>query len=63
MLKATITPSELEDAVTTLCRKTGMSPQDVIKAFDGLVLMGIADKRKVDKLKRQLDEINPNLFH
>lgn len=53
----------IQDALANICRKTGMSPAEILKAFDGLVLLGCADKRKVASLKKQLENIDPDRFH
>lgn len=59
----TTTNKTLENAVANICCKTGLSPAEVLKAFDGLVMMGLADRRKVQNIKDKLQHIPPNLFH
>lgn len=53
----------VQDALTNICRKTGMSPAEILKAFDNLVLLGVADKHKVANLKKHIENIDPNRFH
>lgn len=53
----------LQNALANICRKTGMSPAEILKAFDGLVMLGCADKRKVAHIKKELENLDPSRFH
>lgn len=55
--------TRLEEALACICRKTGMSPHEIIKAFEGLVMMGYADRRKVETIKAKLKNFDPERFH
>lgn len=53
----------VQEALANICRKTGMSPAEILKAFDSLVLMGYADKHKLARIKKHCEEIDPDRFH
>lgn len=53
----------VQEALTNICRKTGMSPAEILKAFDSLVLLGFADVQKVASIKKHIENIDLNRFH
>ncbi len=53
----------LQDAFANISRKTGMSPGEIMKAFEGLAMLGYADKRKIDNMKTKLQNLDLELFH